>query len=52
MPGSIKPELFESQNKTSMGLQIIKALSQQINATITLDVDNGTRFTIHMPSVM
>jgi PAS domain S-box-containing protein len=48
-PG-MKPELFNAEQKTSMGMQIIEALARQINAELTLDVDRGTRFTLRMPS--
>jgi two-component system, sensor histidine kinase PdtaS len=48
-PG-MEPELFRSEQKTSMGMQIIEALARQINATLSLDVDRGTRFTIRIPS--
>jgi two-component sensor histidine kinase len=44
-PG-ISPELFKTERKTSMGMQIIDALARQIRATVELSVENGTRFTI------
>ncbi len=48
-PG-MEPEIFRSEQKTSMGMQIIEALARQINATLSLDVDRGTRFTIRIRS--
>ncbi|MBN1496683.1 MAG: PAS domain S-box protein [Spirochaetes bacterium] len=48
-PG-MPPELFETQRKTSMGMQIIDALARQIGATVDLTVEKGTRFTIRFPS--
>ncbi|MBN2159553.1 MAG: ATP-binding protein [Spirochaetes bacterium] len=47
-PG-MKPELFEAERKTSMGMQIIDALAKQIGAVVDLNVDQGTRFTIRFP---
>ena len=48
-PG-IKPELFNAEQKTSMGMQIIEALARQISAELTLAVERGTRFTLRMPA--
>ncbi len=48
-PG-MEPELFKAEQKTSMGMQIIEALTRQINAELTLDVNHGTRFTLRMPA--
>jgi len=48
-PG-MEPEIFSSEQKTSMGMQIIEALAKQINATLSLDVDRGTRFIIRVRS--
>lgn len=44
-PG-MDPELYGSEKKKTMGLQIIEALAQQLNAELRLEVDKGTRFTI------
>jgi len=48
-PG-MKPELFNAEQKTSMGMQIIEALARQISAELTLAVERGTRFTLRMPA--
>lgn len=48
-PG-MEPELFNAERKTSMGMQIIHALARQINATLTLDINHGTRFSIRIPA--
>jgi two-component sensor histidine kinase len=47
-PG-MDPELFRAEQKTSMGMQIIEALAGQIKATLALEIDRGTRFTLRMP---
>lgn len=39
-------DLFESEKKQSMGMQIIDVLARQIGATLALDVSEGTRVTI------
>lgn len=44
-PG-IRLELFKSDKKTTTGMQIIEALTNQIGARIELNTDNGTMFTI------
>ncbi len=48
-PG-MEPELFKAERKTSMGMQIIEALARQISATVTLEVNRGTRFTLRLSS--
>jgi two-component sensor histidine kinase len=47
-PG-MQPELFKTNHKTSMGLQIIDALARQIGATVDLSVEHGTSFIIRFP---
>jgi PAS domain S-box-containing protein len=34
---------------TSLGLELVNALSQQLNATVQVDTQNGTRFTFQIP---
>ncbi len=44
-PGIAK-EILDNGSRKTMGMQIIEALAQQLNADLAVDVENGTRFTI------
>ena len=44
-PG-IEKEILANGSRKTMGMQIIEALAQQLNADLAVDVENGTRFTI------
>ncbi len=43
------PEAVDFQNTKSLGLELVNLLVGQINGTIDLTVDGGTKFTITFP---
>ncbi|HHY00487.1 MAG TPA: histidine kinase, partial [Methanothermobacter sp.] len=40
------PQELNYKNTESLGLQVVNTLTNQIGGKITMDVDNGTTFTI------
>ena len=45
------PEGFDFQNLDSLGLQLVNSLSEQIDAEIELNTDNGTEFKIKFKEI-
>ena len=43
------PEGFDIESATSMGLEIVRILTQQLDGTVKLENDNGTTFIIEFP---
>jgi len=44
------PETFDWRKAKSLGLQIVRILAKQVNGSVELYRDSGTRFTVTMPS--
>ena len=40
---------FELMKSTSLGLELVNALTQQLNARVQVDSKNGTKFSFHIP---
>lgn len=40
---------FELNKTSSLGLELVNALTQQLNARVQIDSSNGTRFSFHIP---
>ncbi|NLI62916.1 MAG: PAS domain-containing protein [Methanosarcinaceae archaeon] len=47
--GISNPEDFEKEDGQSLGLQLVFALVEQINGTITMDFKSGTKYHIYFP---
>lgn len=47
--GLSDPEDFEKENGQSLGLQLVFALVEQIEGTITMDFKDGTKYHIYFP---
>jgi two-component sensor histidine kinase len=45
------PKGLDFRKTETLGMQIVNTLASQIDASVELDQENGTRFTIHFQEV-